>query len=125
MTRPVRKFPSSPELELPRPKLVPLRLDQIIPYTTDPEFEWVRNLHHLPMSSPTLEPEAISLLALCQPLVVSRNPQGGPKTAEPIVKPTLPSANLAAHLCGLSRTVGVDSSTSVAKSQLKTDRDQD
>lgn len=43
MTRPVRKFPSSPELELPRPKLVPLRLDQVIPYTTDPEFEWVRN----------------------------------------------------------------------------------
>ena len=91
MTRPVRKLssPSSPKLELPRPKLVPLRLDQIIPYTTDPEFEWVRNLHHLPMSSPTLEPEAVPLLALCQPLVVSRNPQAGPKTdAGPIAKPT-------------------------------------
>lgn len=64
-------------IKLIRPKLVKLRLDQIIPYTIDPKFEWVRNLHHLPESSPTLVSETVALLTICQPLVVTRNRQTG------------------------------------------------
>lgn len=57
-----------------RPKLILVDLAQIIPYSIDPMFSWMSQLSHLPLAVPALRHEALSLLAICQPLVVTRGP---------------------------------------------------
>ena len=57
-----------------RPKLIRVDLAQIIPYSIDPIFSWMSQLSHLSLAVPALRQEAVSLLCICQPLVVTRVP---------------------------------------------------